>query len=145
MAVNKQPTFPNYPTLASVQILPADTTTLKDLIDVSGSIASHKIVGIFATGEVTASRDLQLVLVRGIEEYILDTIAVPANSGRIAANPPIDLFTTELRALLPKDSSNQPYLTLEAGDILKVKSLATVTATELISVLAHYATIDTED
>lgn len=142
MALNKRPTFVNRPSLGRATILNADAQALKPLI-VAGT-SGDKVVGLFASGEVTANRDLQIVLTRGAVDSILATVAVPLNSGRTNALPPIDLFTTALRALLPKDGDAQPYLFLASGDTLNVRALTTVTATEAVTVFAVHGAFDDE-
>jgi len=142
MAVNNRPTFAYRPSLSAAKLVNADGTNAVDLISAGDS--GNKVVGIFATGEVTANRDVQLVLERGADSFILTTVAVPLNSGRTNALPPVDLFTEELRALLPKDADAQPYLFIMAEDVLQVKVLSAVTAAEQLSVMAVHASFDDE-
>jgi len=136
MSYNKKPTFVHAPRLGLQVWENADGQDPKAIL--IGSPFATKVVSLFATGEETAAREIQLVIVRPeIPVTIpLITVEIPLNAGRADGVPPVDLFTTELRAILPKDGSNQPYLYLMPDDELRAIALTSITATEQLSIVA---------
>lgn len=144
MALNKKPTFVNQPFLGANII---DTAAGVDPVNIiTGGPLGCKVVSLFASGEETASRDLIVQITRGAMVLYLWVVTVPEMSGREAATPPVDLFTTAVRDILPKDADNQPYLFLRSEDLLQVALTAgAVTAAEQMSVMAVYGEFTDEE
>lgn len=142
MALNKRPTFANRPSLAMVTLVNADGTNFKDILAAGAS--GNKVLAIFAAGEATVARDIQVGINRAAGDNALCTTTVPINAGRVAATPPKDLIPTALRDLLPKDADAQTYLFIQSGDTIRVRSLSNVTLTDQVTVYVVHATFDDE-
>jgi hypothetical protein len=88
--------------------------------------AGNKVVAVIAAGAEAEPCVLQLLLGQGTSHMPLVTVSVSALAARDPDIPPVDLFTAELRAMLPKDADGQAYLFLEQGQTLAVRALDTV-------------------
>lgn len=135
MAVTNTPIFPQTITSPSVQILPADTTTLKTLY--TAGTNGSKVENIIATNTDTAAAyALTLTVVTSATNYIIGTINVPLSSGNTAAAPAVSLLNS---ANLPtaKDSNGNPYIYLASGSVLKVNSGTTVNSGKVVSVTCN--------
>lgn len=141
MAGTATPIFPQLVKNWAVQILPADTTALKTLV--TGATNGSKIEMLNLTSTDTASRDVQLFLTISAVNYLLATIAVPANSGNtnallaqgllaslIGTSPYLPFFQ------FPLDVNGNRYLYVANGATLSVASLATVTTAKAINAVA---------
>lgn len=135
MTTTATPIFPQTITSPSVQILPADTTSLKTLY--TAGINGSKIENIIATNTDTAAAyAITLTVVTSSTNYIIGTINLPLSSGNTTAAPAISLINS---ANLPtaKDSNGNPYLYLANGSVLKVNSGTTVNTGKVISITAN--------
>jgi|SRR6185312_439615 len=135
MSVTNTPIFPQTITSPSVQILPADTTTLKTLY--TAGTNGSKIENIIATNtDTTAAYGIQLSITTGATTYLLGTINVPLSSGNTTVVPAVSLInSTNLPTA--KDSNGNPYIYLASGSVLKVNSLTTVNAGKIIAITCN--------
>lgn len=140
MALNKRPTFVNVPSLAAINIENADGTNPVDVL--TAGDFGNKIVSLFASGEATAPREITLKIFRDPDTIILWTVNVPIDAGRDPAIPPVDLFTTEVRAMLPIDGDEQPYFFLAPGDVLRAVSNGAVTAADKLGIICVHGDFD---
>lgn len=136
MAGTPTPIFPQTIQSWLAKILPADTTALKTLVTAGAN--GSRIDDIIATSTDTASRDLQFVITNGGVDYIIETIACPANSGNTTAIVSLNILGSATRFLWADfDANGNRYMTLGSGSVLKVKSLTTVTASREIAIFAQ--------
>jgi hypothetical protein len=135
MAVTATPIFPQTILSPAVQILPADTTTLKTLhtAGANGSVVMNIQVG----STDTSSKDLQFYLTISSTDYLLSTITIPANSGFLSSVPFVSVFASTQFANMLLDVNGNKALYMTAGAILKVKSLANVTTAKIINVVGQ--------
>lgn len=135
MAVTSTPIFPQLVQSPAVQILPADTTTLKTLITAGadGTIVNELLV----TSTDTTARDLAVYVTISAVDYLIGTISIPANSGFTNAVPSVGFFDSANLSFLQTDNNGHRYLMLQSGAVLKVKTLTTVTAAKVIQVVAQ--------
>lgn len=135
MTVVATPIFPQSIGNPAVQILPADTTSLKTLItaDADGTTVNR----IFVASTDTAAKDLQFYVTIASVDYLLGTLAIPANSGFTNSVPLVSVFNSSQFPGMLVDNNGNKTLHLAAGSVLKVKALATVTAAKAISIFAQ--------
>lgn len=132
MAVTNTPIFPQtISNFSAVQILPADTTTLKTLVTAGAN--GSKVENIIVNSTDTANKDLQLVVTKGGVDYPLATIQIPLNAGNTNAIIPVSLFQHAMLVGLNTDNNGNKYLYLGSGSVLKAKVTASVTAAKVIS------------
>lgn len=135
MAITAAGSFPQKPKNWKVQILPADTTTLKTLV--TGSADGSKITAVIATSSDTAARDITIGITRSGTFFPLGTITIPITAGQIAATPAMNILDISKIPGLPFDSDGNPYIFLADGtDLLQVKALITVTAAKELDFIA---------
>lgn len=126
------PVFPQtISNFSAVQILPADTTTLKTLVTPGAN--GCKIENILVHSTDTSAKDLVLVVTKGGTDFPLATLSIPANSGNTNALIPISLFQHAMLVGLNTDAFGNKYLYLGSGSVLKAKVATTVTAAKAIS------------
>lgn len=119
-----------------VKILPADASNLKTLV--TGGTNGTRVEMIMATSTDTVNRDLQFVLTVGGVDYIIDTVTCTANGGTVSSTAATNIMGHATKFLwCPTDAAGNRYMYVENGAVLKVKSLATVTAAKEITVYAH--------
>lgn len=133
MAVVPRPIFPQVIKSDSVQILPADTTTLKTLYtaDADGSL----IMGILVSSTDTANKDIAFYITVSGTDHLLGTLQIPLNAGNTNAVPLVSVFSHSQFANMLKDVNGNSCLYLGSGAVLKVKALTTVTAAKIIDVM----------
>jgi hypothetical protein len=124
MTINSKPRFPRRPRRAMTRVRAIDETDVRVLIEAEE--AGNKVVAVIAAGAEAEPCVLQLLLGQGTSHMPLVTVSVSALAARDPDIPPVDLFTAELRAMLPKDADGQAYLFLEQGQTLAVRALDTV-------------------
>src|SRR5574340_560924 len=132
MSGTATPIFPQTVKNYVAQILNADASNLKTLC--TGATNGSKIESITVASTDTAARDLQLVMTISAVDYILATVSIPANSGNTNALAAVDILRSALWPGLSYDSNGNKILYVASGAVLKVKSLATVTAAKEIDV-----------
>lgn len=126
------PVFPQtISNFSAVQILPADTTTLKTLVTPGAN--GCKVENILVHSTDTSAKDVQLVVTKGGTDFPLATISIPATSGNTNALIPISLFQHAMLVGLNTDNNGNKYLYLGSGSVLKARVGATVTASRVIS------------
>lgn len=135
MAVVSTPIFPQVITNAAVQILPADTTTLKTLITAhaDGTIVNR----IFVSSIDTSAKDLAFYVTIASVDYLIGTLSIPANSGFTNAVPMVSVFNSAQFPGMLLDNNGNKVLFLGSGSVLKCKTLTTVTTAKAINVFAQ--------
>lgn len=137
MATTATPIFPQTIQNYAVQILPADTTTVKTLA--TGGTNGTKIEWVNIASSDTSAKDLQFWLSDGTTNYVLTTLAITANSGFTNSVAPINLWGTIQVPGTTYDSNGNKYLYLKSGWSLKVGALTAVTAAKTIYITAQGA------
>lgn len=128
------PFFFGTPKNSKVQILPADTSSLKTVV--TGAANGSKVVALIVASDDTSARDVTFGVTKSATFYPLASKTVPITAGTVAGTPPINLLDPSVIPGLPVDNDGQPYILLETGDTLQAKSLTTVTAAKAISLTA---------
>lgn len=135
MAVTATPIFPQTILSPVVQILPADTTTLKTLYTAGAN--GGVVMNIHVGSTDTSSKDLQFYLSVGGTDYLLGTLAIAANSGFTNSVPMVSVFASTQFPNMLVDVNGNKALYMSASAILKVKVLTTVTTAKAIQVTAQ--------
>jgi uncharacterized protein YjiK len=135
MAVTATPIFPQLIKSPAVQILPADTTTLKTLVTAGadGTIVNELLI----SSTDTSARDLAVYVTISAVDYLIGTVSIPANAGNSNSIPSVGFFDSANLTFLQTDNNGHKFLMLETGAVLKVKTLTTVTAAKAIQVVAQ--------
>lgn len=120
---------------AAVQIVNADGTTLKTLY--TAPINGGKVEAIAISSSDTVARDIQLVVTKASVDYALGTITIPIQAGGIAATPAVDGLQAAASPWVRLDENGNPFLLLETGSVLKVKSVVAVTAALAVQFFAQ--------
>lgn len=135
MATTATPIFPQTIQNYAVQILPADTTTVKTLA--TGGTNGTKIDWINIASSDTAARDLQIWLSDGTTNHLLTTLSVAITAGFTNTITPVALFVNSQSPFLSFDSSGNKFLYLKSGWSLKAGVLTAVTAAKAIYITAQ--------
>jgi len=117
-----------------VQIVNADTTTLKTLFTAGADDSNLK--AIIATSDDTSTVNLRVLLTSGGTDYQLGTVRIVTLSGTDGAANNIDVLNSTAFAGLPLDANGKRYIPLKNGDVIKVAALATVTSGKTVNVTA---------
>lgn len=117
-----------------VQILPADTTTLKTIV--AGGTNGTKIESLIVTSTDTSARDVALYKTISAVDYLLGTVSIPITAGFTNAIPSIDLLNNPQIPGLSTDAFGNKYIFVASGTTLKIAALITITAAKAISVIA---------
>lgn len=134
MAVTHTPIFSQTIKNGAVQILPADTTTLKTIFTAGSDGAIVNNLMIHSTD--SSAKDVLLYVTFGGIDSQIGTISVPANSGNTNALPMIAAFA-HANLVLNTDVNGNKILWLESGAILKAKVSSTVTTAKAITFFAQ--------
>jgi hypothetical protein len=137
MAANTSPIFIKNRKVAVVQIVPADTTTLKTLM--TAGAEGSRLLAINVSTDDTAAETLGVYIqIAGSGTNFplgVKTVALrsgdPTNTGAV---PSVNLLDLAAIASLDPDGS----LGLGAGDVIKVGVQATITAAKTTTVAAVY-------
>jgi len=133
--MSTSPSFFATPNVGIAQIANADASAYKDLFTAGAS--GSKVVAITAASDdASLAHVVQLSLVRSATVYPLGAVNVPISAGSVSGTPAVDLLQSNVIPGLPVDNDGQRYLFLMSGDKLQVKSLSTMTAAKLLSVVA---------
>lgn len=135
MAVTHEPVFTQLAKNPVVQILPADTTTLKTLLTPAAD--GTRIEAILINSSDTSAKDIQFTITKGGVDLPLVTISIPANTGFTSSVPGINALAHANFVGLCVDGNGNKYLDLESGSVLKVKALSTVTTAKAISFITQ--------
>jgi hypothetical protein len=135
MAVTATPIFPQTILSPVVQILPADTTSLKTIYTAGAN--GGLVMGIFCGSTDTANKDLQFYITISGTDYLLSTVQCALNAGFTNAVPMLAVFASTQFANMLVDVNGNKALYLSAGAVLKVKALSTVTTAKAINVIAQ--------
>lgn len=126
------PNLPATPNLGLTKIVQADASAQKTVLT-AGSNGS-KVSSVFALSDDTTARLITLSVLRGGSNYPVAAVSVPAASGTDGVAPAINLLAAALSPWVPVDNDGQPYLLLNNGDSLQVRSGSTVASTKTVSV-----------
>lgn len=142
MTTKSTPIYPQTVKNWAVQILPADTTTLKTLV--TGGTDGSKVEMLNITSTDTGARDVALWVTISSVDYLIATLPIPANSGNtnallaqgllaslVATSPYLPFFQ------FPLDNNGNRYLYVASGSVLKVSTLTTVTAAKAVNFFAQ--------
>ena len=135
MAVTSTPIYPQTIKNWAVQILPADTTTIKTIA--SGGTNGSVIEMLTVASTDTVARDLVFYLNDGTTNYQLFTINVPINAGNTNAIAAVAPFNSTLWSAVPFNNSGNKFIYLANGWSLRANSTAAVSATRAINIVAH--------
>lgn len=127
-----RPIFPGTIKTQAVTILPADTTTPKDLITAGAN--GSKITGINITSDDTAIMVVQLWYHNLTTAYLIGSVSVPTLAGTDGTVPSVSLLNSTAIPSLGEDLS----LMLEGLDKIQVSVVATVTTAKTVTVVASY-------
>jgi hypothetical protein len=116
----------------TVSILPADGTAFKAIYAAGANDAVVKSLMLNSTD--TAAQNVQLAYNNGSADFILGTVPVPALSGTNGVAPSVDALSRTWLPGLPYDQNGKSVLPLQAGYILKARSLVAITAAKQIDV-----------
>jgi hypothetical protein len=133
--MNTTPRFLDVPKTGLVQILPADTTTLKTIWTPGAN--GSKIVSLGVASDDTATKDMQLFLSKGGTDYLLGTKTIAITAGFITGTPAFNWFDGVQLPWLPVDADGQRYLLLDFGTVLKAKLTAAATAAKTFHIYAQ--------
>lgn len=117
-----------------VSIANADGTTAKTLYTADADDAVVK--AILLTSTDTAAQNVQIILNDGTTDRVLGTVPVAANAGTNGTVVGVDGLSGTWLPGLPLDQQGKRVLALAANQVLKVKSVAAVTATKTIDAVA---------
>jgi hypothetical protein len=120
---------------AGVTIVPADTTARKTVYTASADDAIVK--GLSCVSDDTAAVNLRVIIDIGGTEYQIGTVNIPIASGTNGTANAVDVLNSVAMSHLPLDRNGKRILPLEAGAILKVAALVTVTAAKTVTVVAN--------
>jgi hypothetical protein len=118
----------------SVTILPADTTTIKDVYTAGteGSI----IRSVTCVSDDTAAVNLRVFIYDGAASIQIGTVNIPIASGTNGTASSVDVINMSSIPSLPLDGNGKRILLLKAGQKLQVAALATITALKTVTVSA---------
>lgn len=119
----------------AVQILPADTTTIKTIA--SGGTNGSVIEMLTMSSTDTVARDIRFYLNDGTTNYQLFTISAPINAGNTNAIAAVAPFNSTLWSAVPFNNSGNKFIYLANGWSLTANSAVTVSATRQINIVAH--------
>lgn len=117
----------------ALKLVSADSNAVRTLYTAAADDAVVKSIMVSSTD--TAALHIQLLVERSGVDYLLCQVSLPANSGNSSTIPAVSLLTGVYAPGLPRDQTNNPILPLEAGSIVKVKVVGTITAAKEISVV----------
>lgn len=117
-----------------VSIANADGTTAKTLYTAGADDAVMK--SLMITSDDSAAQNVQVILNDGSTDRVLGTVPVPANAGTNGTIVAVDAFSATMLPGLPVDQNGKRVLPLQATHVVKLKSVAAVTAAKTISGVA---------
>jgi len=126
MAANINPIFELIPVNAGKEIVNADSTNILTVFTAGAEGA--RIDGILISSNDTSGVNLAFHIDDGADVYYIGNVNVPIGAG----------YTTVARVdgMLTLSPTNQTFLQLGPGYILKVNAVAAVTAAKLVTVVA---------
>jgi len=107
-------------------------TTASQVIFTADATNGSRVHAINIYSDDTASQTARLILNDGSTDTELYTVTVPAQAGDLDATNPISLLNETKLDIL--DASPGRFLTLGAGDSLKIATTGTVTASKSMKV-----------
>jgi len=116
-------------------ILPADTTTLKDLFTAGTGGSLVKSIG--ACSNDTATVELGLFWYNGSTAYQIGHVTIPAASGATVGSKTVTVLDKFSCPATKVDNSGNTILQLLAGHKLQVGVNATVTTAKTVTVFAQ--------
>ena len=107
-------------------------TTVAQVVFTADATNGSRVHAINVYSDDTASQTLRLILNDGTSDCELYTVTIPAQAGDLDATGPISLLNETKLDML--DASPGRFLTLGAGDTLKVATTGTITAAKSVKV-----------
>jgi hypothetical protein len=135
MATSNLPIFPQVLQNWAVQILAADTTTIKTLV--TGGANGSKIEAINVALDDSAAKTLILYLNDGSTNYLLSWFNIPANSGFTTIAPSVALLINAQIPSINFDNNGNKYFYLKSGWKLNVAAQATLTTGKTMHITAN--------
>jgi hypothetical protein len=136
MAGTATPIYPQTIKNWAVQILPADTTTIKTLV--TGGTNGSVVEWLNVTSTDSANKDLLWYLNDGTTNYLISTQNTPLNAGNTNAVAAVaSLNNTTLFSSVPFNNSGNKFIYVANGWSLRVSAGAAVTAARVINIVAH--------
>lgn len=117
-----------------VTILPADTTSFKALHTAGAN--DDVIKSLMITSTDSAAMNVQLAINNGSSDFVIGTVAVPANSGTNGTAAAVDALASAVMPGLPLDQNGKRVLPLKGTYILKARVLVTVTTAKQVDLCA---------
>jgi hypothetical protein len=114
--------------------LPADTTSAKTVFT-AGSNGSE-VLALNLSSTDTATRIVQIALVRSGTSYPLGALTLPITAGTDGVTPSVDAIASGVIPGLPINNDGQHYIPMKSGDTLTVNTTTTVTTAKAISAVA---------
>ncbi len=124
------PFFPSAVAGVRAQILPADTTTWKDVYDNSAGASAVRIEGLGITSDDTSTVNIQFSMLAGAVNYNIGTVRAVTLSGTDGAAAKVNAMATV--GTLAPDGIYDVWV--GAGEKLQAKSLVTVTAAKTVTI-----------
>lgn len=103
----------------------------------TAGVNGSRLTALIATSTDTASRDVQLSLLRSATTYILGTINLPITAGDINSVPTVNLLGSSQLPGICFDSNGNPYMDFKAGDVLQAQMLVSITSGKLVNILGY--------
>lgn len=125
MAANTNPIFELTPINAGTQIVNADSTNLKTLL--TAGTNGTRIDGILVCSNDTSTVNLAFYINNGATDFYIGNVTVTIGAG----------YTTVARidAISTLAPSNQTFIQLTAGYILKCNAVVAITAAKTVTVM----------
>jgi len=119
----------------AVQILPADTTTLKTLVTAGANGSIVDSINVSNTDSAVAYT-LQVFVNDGTTSHLLGSVNIPLSAGNTTAAPGIDILRSGQLPGVPVDSNGNYIIVLKGTYTLKVAVTVTVTAAKVVDCVA---------
>lgn len=123
-------TFPSGVAAVRAQILPADTTTWKDVYDNSAGTKAVRIEGLGITSDDTSTVNIQFSMLANAVNYNIGTVRAVTLSGTDGAAAKVNALTS-IGTLAPDGIYD---VWVGAGEKLQAKSLVTVTNDKTVTI-----------
>lgn len=135
MALTPTPGYPQKIQCWAVQILPADTTTIKTIVTAGANGSVIESLNISNT-DAGVAYTLQLYMNDGSTNHLLCSVNIPLSSGNTTAAPAVDVLRSGLVPGVILDANGNYVLNVPSGFIFKAAVTVTVTAAKVVDVVA---------
>ena len=103
----------------------------------TASASGSRVYSLIASSNDTAAVNLFLYILSGATVRNIAQINVPINAGNIASTLAVDCLNPAVAVGLPIDNNGKRYIELAANDVLKVSTVANMTAGKVCVVSAQ--------